>query len=122
VHKPVPLNDEELELMKQHPLYACVMIREIPYLINVLDIPYCHHENWDGSGYPRGIRGETIPLVARIITVIDTWDALISSRPYRKAWPKLKALHSIESKAGKKFSPEVVEAFIEWMRERVSIC
>ncbi|HRQ22673.1 MAG TPA: HD domain-containing phosphohydrolase, partial [Anaerolineales bacterium] len=78
-----------------------------------LDIPYCHHEKWDGSGYPRGLKGEEIPLSARIFAVADVWDALTSHRPYRPAWNKDEALDYIRNQAGKHFDPKVVEAFFD---------
>jgi HD-GYP domain-containing protein (c-di-GMP phosphodiesterase class II) len=82
-------------------------------LERALDIPYCHHEKWDGSGYPRGLEGEDIPLVARIFAIIDVWDALSSDRPYRKAWPKEKVLNYIREQAGSHFDPDVVDAFFD---------
>lgn len=77
-----------------------------------LEIPYCHHERWDGSGYPRGLKGLEIPLSTRIFAVVDVYDALTSDRPYRKAWPREKALAYIQEQAGKQFDPEVAEAFL----------
>ena len=77
-----------------------------------LDIPYCHHEKWDGSGYPRGLKDEAIPLAARIFAIVDVWDALISDRPYRKAWTKKKALEYIQEQSGKHFDPDVVKVFL----------
>ncbi|MEW6718352.1 MAG: HD-GYP domain-containing protein, partial [Chloroflexota bacterium] len=110
--KPGPLTEKEWEIMHQHPVYAYELLAPIPYLRPALDIPYCHHENWDGSGYPRKLKGEQIPLVARIFAVVDVWDALRSDRPYRKAWPEEKALAYIQEQAGKHFDPQVVEAFL----------
>jgi len=80
--------------MKKHPEYAFEMLSPITYLNKSIDIPYCHHERWDGTGYPRGLKGKQIPLSARIFAVVDVWDALTSDRPYRKAWPKEKAIVS----------------------------
>ncbi|MFH2104276.1 MAG: HD domain-containing phosphohydrolase, partial [Chloroflexota bacterium] len=77
-----------------------------------LDIPYCHHEKWDGSGYPRGLKGEQIPLAARIFAVVDVWDALGSDRPYRKAWPQEKIIDYIREQSGKHFDPQLVERFL----------
>lgn len=116
LQKPGPLNEEEKEIMHQHPVYAYEMLKGINYLKPALDIPYSHHEMWDGSGYPLGMREESIPLPARIFTVVDTYDALISDRPYRKAWSKKKALAYIQEKSGKYFDPRVVEVFIELMK------
>jgi HD-GYP domain-containing protein (c-di-GMP phosphodiesterase class II) len=88
------------------------MLAEIPFLHNVLDIPYSHHERWDGKGYPEGLKGEEIPLAARIFTIADFWDSLCSDRPYRKAWPKEKAMAYIRANSGIIFDPKVVEAFV----------
>jgi HD-GYP domain-containing protein (c-di-GMP phosphodiesterase class II) len=77
--------------MRRHPQYAFDLLAPIPYLRPALDIPYCHHEHWDGSGYPRGLKGEQIPLAARIFSIVDIWDALLSDRPYRDAWPKTRS-------------------------------
>ena len=85
----------------------------IAYLRPALDIPYCHHEKWDGSGYPRGLKGEQIPLAARIFAVIDVWDALTSDRPYRSAWSPEKALEYIEEQSGHHFDPHVVSVFVK---------
>ncbi|MDD5468655.1 MAG: GAF domain-containing protein [Anaerolineales bacterium] len=114
--KPGPLTEEEWVLMRKHPLYAYEMLVPIDYLRPALDIPYFHHEKWDGSGYPHGLKGEQIPLAARIFAVVDVWDALISDRPYRKAWTKEKAFEYIREQAGKHFDPRVVEAFFEMVR------
>ena len=110
--KPGPLTDEEWVIMKSHPALAFEMLSPINYLQAALDIPYCHHEKWDGSGYPRGLKGEEIPLTARIFAVVDVWDALTSNRPYRKAWSKEKARQHIQSGAGTHFDPQVVKIFI----------
>ncbi|MCR4433167.1 MAG: GAF domain-containing protein [Caldiserica bacterium] len=111
--KPGPLTEEEWEIMRKHPQYAYEMLSPIEYLRPALDIPYCHHEKWDGTGYPRGLKGEQIPLAARIFAVVDVWDALTSDRPYRGAWPKEKALEYIREQSGKHFDPKVVELFLE---------
>jgi HD-GYP domain-containing protein (c-di-GMP phosphodiesterase class II) len=110
--KPGPLDPEEWEIMRKHPVYAFEMLSPIAYLRPALDIPYCHHEKWDGSGYPRGIKGDQIPLAARIFAVVDVWDALTSDRPYRPAWPKEKALEHIREGVGGHFDPRVVEVFL----------
>lgn len=107
--KPGPLTDDEWVIMRQHPQFAFDMLSPIYYLKSALDIPYCHHEKWDGSGYPRGLKGEEIPLEARIFAVVDVWDALTSDRPYRPAWPEKKVLEYIQSQAGIHFDPQVVE-------------
>jgi HD-GYP domain-containing protein (c-di-GMP phosphodiesterase class II) len=109
--KPGALTDEEWVIMRKHPQYAFDMLYPIQYLRPALEIPYCHHENWDGSGYPRGLKGEQIPLAARIFAVADVWDALTSNRPYRPAWSRQKALAYIREESGKKFDPRVVEVF-----------
>lgn len=115
LHKPGPLTDQEWEIMHKHPLLANDLLAPISYLHKALEIPYCHHEKWDGSGYPRGLKGEQIPLSARIFTVIDVWDALNSDRPYRKAWPKEEARVYIQDQAGEHFDPQVVEVFLSLM-------
>ena len=111
--KPGPLTDEEWVVMKKHPTFAYEMLSPIQYLKAALDIPYCHHEKWDGTGYPRGLKGEQIPLVARIFAVVDVWDALTSDRSYRKAWTKEKALEYIRTSSGTHFDPQVVEKFFQ---------
>lgn len=105
------LTAEEWAVMKKHPQYAYDMIHPIEYLRSSLDIPYCHHEKWDGSGYPRGLKGEQIPLAARIFAIMDVWDALTSDRPYRPAWETSRALDYIQSESGKHFDPEVLKLF-----------
>ncbi len=109
--KPGPLTDEDWEIMRQHPLYAYEMLSPISYLRLALDIPYCHHERWDGSGYPRGLRGDQIPLAARIFAVADVWDALRSDRPYRPAMSNTEALAYITAHSGTHFDPEVIKVF-----------
>ncbi len=113
--KPGPLSDEEWVIMRKHPLFAYNMLSSISYLRPALDIPYCHHERWDGTGYPRGLKGEQIPLAARVFAVVDVWDALNSDRPYRKAWTSKKALDHIRSESGKHFDPQVVRVFLEFL-------
>lgn len=113
--KPDKLTDEEWEIMHQHPQYAYDMIQPIEYLRPALDIPFCHHEKWDGSGYPRGLKGKDIPLTARIFAVVDVWDALTSDRPYRSAWDKEKAREYIKAQSGKHFDPHVVEQFLKML-------
>jgi len=111
--KPGKLTDDERLLIQQHPLYAYEMLNPIDFLLPAIDIPYCHHEKWDGTGYPRGLRGEDIPFSARIFPVIDVWDALISDRPYRKGLPQDEVRHHIQADSGKHFDPRVVNAFFE---------
>ena len=111
--KPGMLFEEEWEIMRKHPVYVYELLQPIPFLRSALDIPHCHHEKWDGSGYPRGLRGEQIPLAARIFAIVDVWDALCSDRPYRKAWAKERALEFIGSESGKHFDPRVVQVFLE---------
>jgi PAS domain S-box-containing protein len=110
--KPGPLNDEEWGIMRRHPVYAYEMLSPIIYLHPALDIPYCHHEKWDGTGYPRGLAGEHIPLAARLFAVVDVWDALCSDRPYRAAWPPEKVTAHIRSLIGTHFDPQAVESFM----------
>jgi PAS domain S-box-containing protein len=111
--KPDKLTDEEWEKMRMHPVYAHDLLSRIAYLKTALDIPYCHHEKWDGTGYPRGLKGEQIPFAARIFAIVDVYDALTSDRPYRKAWTKEKVLEYIKSLSGKHFDPKVVDAFLD---------
>lgn len=111
--KPGSLSPEEWVIMKTHPQLACDLLSPIEYLRPALDIPYCHHEKYDGSGYPRGISGEEIPLAAHIFAVVDVYDALTSDRPYRKAWTAGKALELIRSESGKHFDPQIVEIFLQ---------
>jgi PAS domain S-box-containing protein len=113
--KPGTLNEREWEIMRRHPEYGYDLIRQIEYLRPVVNIPYCHHEKWDGSGYPRGLKAEEIPFEARIFAIVDVWDALISDRPYRKAWSYEQAYKHIEEQAGKHFDPQIVKAFLEML-------
>ena len=110
--KTGPLSDEEWDVMKQHPVFAYEMISPIRYLRGALDIPYCHHEKWDGTGYPRGLKGEQIPLAARIFAVVDVWDALCSDRPYCSAWPEERVREHIRAGSGTHFDPKFVETFL----------
>ena len=99
--------------MRKHPVFAYEMLSPIHYLLPALDIPYGHHEKWDGTGYPQGLKGEEIPFMARIFAIVDVWDALRSDRPYRAAWPEEKVRQHIRSLARTHFDPEVVEAFLK---------
>ena len=110
--KPGPLTPGEWEVMRQHPSHAYEMLKTIDYLSPALEIPYCHHERWDGKGYPQGLQGTSIPLSARIFAVVDVWDALTSTRPYRYAWSEQQALEYILRESGRHFDPEVVKAFL----------
>jgi len=106
------LNREEWAEMRQHPVYAYNLLSPISFLRGALDIPYCHHEHWDGGGYPRGLKAEQIPLAARIFSVVDNWDALLSDRPYRKAWSQKTVVKYIKENAGVIFDPKIVEIFL----------
>ena len=107
--KPGQLTDEEWVVMRKHPVFAFEMLSPIGYLRQSIEIPYCHHEKWDGSGYPRGLKGEQIPLAARIFAVVDIWDALSSDRPYRKAWPSEKVIEHLKSISGTHLDPQVLD-------------
>jgi HD-GYP domain-containing protein (c-di-GMP phosphodiesterase class II) len=115
--KPGTLTSDEWEIMKQHSVYARDMLTAIAYLRPALDIPYCHHEKWDGSGYPQGLKGELIPLAARIFSIVDVWDALTSNRPYRPAWSAEKTLEYIREQSGKHFDPNVLAPFLDMISE-----
>jgi len=117
LHKPGPLTDEEWVIMRQHPIFAYELLNPITYLRQAIDIPYGHHERWDGSGYPRGLKGDAIPLAARIFAVVDVWDALLHDRPYRKAWDQKKVLKYLEDQAGKEFDPAVLQTFLKILEE-----
>ena len=112
LRKPGPLTDDEWAVMRKHPQYAYDMLSPIAYLRPALDIPRSHHEKWDGSGYPFGLKGEQIPLAARLFAIVDVWDALLADRPYRQGWPKEKVLAHIREQSGKHFDPQVVEIFL----------
>ena len=113
--KPGPLTEDEWILMRLHPQLAYDMLSPINYLRPALDIPYCHHEKWDGTGYPRGLKDEQIPLAARLFAVVDVWDALRSDRPYHPAWPEEKVIEYIQAGSGAHFDPKTVEAFLKVM-------
>ncbi len=117
LQKPGPLSEEEWKIIRRHPEYAKEMLANIPSLQPAMVIPYCHHEHWDGNGYPQGLKGENIPLEARIFAVIDVWDALRSDRPYRAAWDRDQVLEYLRDQAGKQFDPRVVSAFLERLEE-----
>jgi putative two-component system response regulator len=113
LHKPDKLTDEEWKIMRQHPQLAYDMLYPIEYLRPALEIPLTHHEKWDGTGYPRGLKGEEIPIVARLFAVVDVWDALTADRPYRPAWSPEEARAYIREQSGKHFDPQVVDLFFK---------
>ncbi len=115
--KTGPLTEEEWAIMRRHPVYAYELLSPISYLRPALDIPYCHHERWDGTGYPRGLKGDNIPLAARIFALADTWDALYSERRYHPAWPEDRVREHIRSLAGTQLDPKVVEVFLDMEQE-----
>ncbi len=110
--KPGSLTPEERTLIQKHPVYAYEMLSPIKFLLPALDIPHCHHEKWDGSGYPQGLKGEEIPFAARIFSVVDVWDALVSDRPYRKGLDPIDVKNNILEGSGIHFDPRVVDAFL----------
>ena len=118
LNKPGPLTDIEWTVMKKHPVFAYDMLREIVFLKPAIDIPYCHHEKWDGSGYPLGMHGEGIPLAARVFAVVDVYDALTSTRTYRKAWSVEKTLAHIQENSGTHFDPQIVDMFMKIMSKK----
>ncbi len=120
LRKPGPLNEEEWEMMRKHPLYAYDLLSSIEFLRPALDIPLCHHEKWDGTGYPQGMKGEAIPLSARVFAIVDVWDALSSIRPYRPAWPKEIVMEYIQEQSGKFFDPQIVPVFIEMIQKEIT--
>ena len=117
LHKPGPLSEKEWEIMRQHPQLAYELLSKIDYLRPATDIPCYHHERWNGSGYPLGLKGDTIPLAARLFSIVDVYDALISDRPYRPAWSGKEALAYIQEKAGELFDPDIVPIFLEMVEE-----
>jgi putative nucleotidyltransferase with HDIG domain len=120
LQKPGRLSADEREIIQTHPEKAYQIISQIEYLAPAMDIPYCHHEKWDGTGYPRQLKGEEIPLAARLFAVIDVYDALTTDRPYRQAWEKEKAMAYIQEQAGKHFDPQIVTAFLEILRTELN--
>ena len=115
--KPGPLTEAEWEIMRQHPVYAFDLLSSIAYLKPAMDVPYSHHERWDGSGYPRGLQAEDIPLTARIFAVVDIWDALTHDRPYRSAWDKSHAAAYLREQAGVQLDPRAVDEFLAMLTE-----
>ncbi len=118
LRKTGTLTDDEWVIMRTHPQRAYDILEPIKYLAKSLDIPYCHHEKWDGTGYPRQLKGVEIPLAARIFAVVDVWDALLSDRPYRKAWTTEKVIEYIRTNSGTHFDPGVVDVFLKMIAER----
>jgi PAS domain S-box-containing protein len=117
LHKPGPLSQEEWGIMRLHPIYAYDLLGPIDYLRPALDIPYCHHERWDGTGYPRQLKAEQIPLAARIFAIVDVWDALSSDRPYRQGWTQERVIEYLRSQTGTHFDPRVLEKFLALLSE-----
>ncbi len=111
--KPGPLTDEEWEVMRHHPVLAEQLLSTIPFLEQTIDIPYCHHERWDGAGYPRGLKRDQIPLAARVFMIVDNYDALLSERTYRPAWEHDEVIGYIRQQAGRVFDPELVKLFLQ---------
>jgi len=104
-------------IVEKHPGIAYELLSPIPFLKEALEIPYSHHEKWDGTGYPRGLKGEDIPLSARIFAVVDVWDALSSDRSYRPAWPQERVIEHLINDSGKHFDPSVVDSFLNLLRQ-----
>lgn len=117
--KPGKLNEDEWQQMRQHPEIAQQVLSKISFLRPSIDIPYSHHERWDGTGYPLGLKEEAIPLAARIFSIIDVWDALSNKRVYKDAWPEQKVLDYIRSQAGAQFDPRLTQIFLDHYREIV---
>jgi putative nucleotidyltransferase with HDIG domain len=116
--KPGPLTDEEWAIMRNHPAYGYEMLKDVSYLKPCAEIVYCHHEKWDGTGYPRGLKGEEIPFGARIVSVANVYDSLRSHHPWRPALPVAKALNTIQIQSGLDFEPKVAAAFVGLMKDQ----
>lgn len=117
LRKADKLNDKEWEIVRRHPIIAYELLSPIPYLKKALDIPYCHHEKWDGTGYPRGLKGEQIPLAARIFAVADVWDAVQSDRPYKERWPRERAIQYLIEQSGHHFDPSIITVFLKLIEQ-----
>jgi PAS domain S-box-containing protein len=117
--KPTELDESEWGLIRQHPQAGVNLLSPVHFLRDAMDIPLCHHENWDGSGYPRQLKGEQIPLTARIFTIVDVWDSLQSVRPYREAWPEEQVMEYLRQKSGVQFDPKIVGSFLHMLSEKV---
>jgi putative nucleotidyltransferase with HDIG domain len=118
LNKPDPLTEEERKMMELHPQFGHDILAPIPFLQPAADIAYCHHEHWDGSGYPRGLKGADIPQFARIVAACNVWDALMSDQPYRKAWTKEDTQNYIDLGSGYQFDPEVVDALLPYIKHK----
>ena len=116
LQKPGKLTDEEWVIMKTHPAKAVEILEPIPFLKSAIQIPYCHHENWDGTGYPRGLKGEQIPLYARLFAIIDQWEALTDDRVYRKAWPYENVIQYIKDNSGRIYDPKIAALFLDLVK------
>jgi putative nucleotidyltransferase with HDIG domain len=116
--KPGKLTPEEWQIMRRHPILAADLLAPIEFLTPALEIPYSHHEKWDGTGYPLGVQGEEIPISARIFAVVDVWDALTHDRPYRPAWTESEALAYLREQAGKHFDPRIVASFLSLLDQK----
>jgi len=117
LHKKGVLTEEERAIVRAHPETAVGLLAQVPFLKKALDIPYNHHERWDGSGYPRGLKGREIPLAARIFTIADVWDALSSDRPYNTAWPREKIVAYFIEESGRIFDPRLVNVFLKMVEQ-----
>lgn len=122
LRKDTSLTRAERDMMQMHPIYAHKLLSPIPGLRPALDIPYCHHEKWDGTGYPRGLKNKEIPLAARLFSIVDVWDALLSDRPYRPAWPVDQAIEYIREQSGKHFDSQIVKIFFENCSVKLAGC
>ncbi len=118
--KPGPLDVDEVHEMRKHPQFAYDMLKNISFMKDALDIPYAHHERWDGEGYPRGLRGNRIPMAARIFSLVDSYDAMLSDRPFRRAWSIHQVIEYIETSAGKLFDPDIAKEFLAMIREEMA--
>jgi HD-GYP domain-containing protein (c-di-GMP phosphodiesterase class II) len=116
--KPTELDEAEWGLIRQHPQAGVNLLSAVHFLRDAMDIPLCHHENWDGSGYPRQLKGEQIPLTARIFTIVDVWDSLQSVRPYREAWPEEQVMEYLRQQSGVQFDPKIVDSFLHMLSEK----
>ncbi len=116
--KPGPLNEKELEVSKEHTLFAKKILKEITDFESIMDIPVYHHEQWDGQGYPEGLKAENIPYLARIFAVIDNWDSLNRDQAYRAAWKKEKTISYLAEQSGKKFDKKIVDAFLNFVKQQ----
>ncbi len=110
------MSETEWHEIERHPVIARDLLSGVTLLKDAIDIPFSHHENWDGSGYPQGLKAEAIPKAARIFAVVETYDALLSDKPYRKAWTKEKAIDYLKQEKGKKFDPKIIDAFLAFIK------